>query len=159
MTTTSPRKILVTTDLSSDAACAYPLARSLAEAYNASLVLATFIDTSIQFGAPTAFETPPLYLPEALAAMKERTESQMKEELSKHFGNLPTEVQVRSAVYESRGPVYYGIEEVLRQNSFDMVVMSSHGRSGIARTFLGSITEQVLRRSPVPVLVVPVKKA
>jgi nucleotide-binding universal stress UspA family protein len=159
MTIPSPRKILVTTDLSTDAAVAYPLARSLAEAYKASLVLATFIDTSIQFGAPTAFETPPLYLPEALAAMKERTESQMKEELAKHFADLPPTVQVQSVVYESRGPVYYGIEDVLRDNGFDMVVMSSHGRSGIARTFLGSITEQVLRRSPIPVVVVPVRKA
>ena len=154
-----PRKILLTTDLSSDAAVAYPIAQSLAEKYGATIVLATFIDTSIQFGAPSAFETPPVYLPEALTEMKARTEIQLKEELTKHFSKHPTSVQVQGAVYESRGPVYYGIQELLEQDGFDMVVMSSHGRSGIARTLLGSITEQVLRRSHVPVLVVPVKKA
>ncbi len=37
----------------------------------------------------------------------------------------------------------------------DLMVMSSHGRSGLSRVLMGSVTEQILRRSPCPVLVVP----
>ena len=36
----------------------------------------------------------------------------------------------------------------------DLVVMTTHGRSGITRVFVGSITDGLLRKSPVPVLVV-----
>ncbi len=37
----------------------------------------------------------------------------------------------------------------------DLLVMASHGRSGVGRWFLGSVAENVVRRSPVPVLLVP----
>ena len=37
----------------------------------------------------------------------------------------------------------------------DLYVMTSHGRSGPARWFLGSVAEDVIRRSAVPVLLVP----
>jgi nucleotide-binding universal stress UspA family protein len=36
----------------------------------------------------------------------------------------------------------------------DLIVMSSHGRSGLSRLLVGSVTEQILRKSPCPVLVV-----
>jgi nucleotide-binding universal stress UspA family protein len=41
--------------------------------------------------------------------------------------------------------------------SIRMVVMATHGRSGVARWRLGSITERVVRHSDVPVLVVPAR--
>jgi nucleotide-binding universal stress UspA family protein len=36
--------------------------------------------------------------------------------------------------------------------------MSSHGRSGLSRVLMGSVTEEILRRSPCPVLVVPLER-
>ena len=39
-------------------------------------------------------------------------------------------------------------------NDIDLVVMGSHGRSGVRRALLGSVTERVLRSTHVPVLVV-----
>lgn len=41
-----------------------------------------------------------------------------------------------------------------RRSSFDLVAMTSHGRSGLKRAYLGSVTEEVLRRSELPLLVV-----
>jgi nucleotide-binding universal stress UspA family protein len=40
------------------------------------------------------------------------------------------------------------------RNDIDLVVMGSHGRSGVRRALLGSVTERVLRSTHVPVLVV-----
>ena len=36
----------------------------------------------------------------------------------------------------------------------DLIIMSTHGRSGVSRWFLGSVAERVVRHSPVPVLLV-----
>jgi len=46
------------------------------------------------------------------------------------------------------------ILEVARQRGADLIVMGSHGRTGLRRLFLGSVAEAVLRMSPIPVLVV-----
>ena len=46
------------------------------------------------------------------------------------------------------------IVEAARYRGADMIVMSSHGRSGVARLVMGSVTETVLRATTVPVLVI-----
>ena len=51
-----------------------------------------------------------------------------------------------------RGPVPNQLIAAARPG--DLFVMASHGRSGIARWFLGSVAEEVIRRSMVPVLLV-----
>ncbi|MEX0788048.1 MAG: universal stress protein [Anaerolineales bacterium] len=39
----------------------------------------------------------------------------------------------------------------------DLIVMTTHGRSGLSRLFNGSVAEGVLRSSPIPILLIPVK--
>jgi len=46
------------------------------------------------------------------------------------------------------------IERVIDDLGVDLVVMGSHGRSGISRALLGSVAEKVLRKTKIPVLVV-----
>jgi len=46
------------------------------------------------------------------------------------------------------------IADYAADNSIDLIVMGSHGRSGVRRALLGSVTERVLRSTHVPVLVV-----
>jgi universal stress protein A len=46
------------------------------------------------------------------------------------------------------------ILRLAREVRCDLIVMSTQGRSGVARVLMGSIAEDVLRRSPCPVLVV-----
>jgi nucleotide-binding universal stress UspA family protein len=49
------------------------------------------------------------------------------------------------------------VEQILRAaraHEVDLIAMTTHGRSGISRLVTGSVTEQVLRRAPVPLLVV-----
>ena len=45
------------------------------------------------------------------------------------------------------------IVEYAAENNIDHIVMGSHGRQGVSRLLLGSVTESVVRRSPVPVTV------
>ena len=47
------------------------------------------------------------------------------------------------------------IVEFAEQNQIDMLVMCTRGQTGLARWLLGSVTDHVVRSSPVPVVVVP----
>lgn len=46
-----------------------------------------------------------------------------------------------------------GIVQAVRQNEADLLVVGSHGRTGVARLVLGSVASKVIAESPVPVLV------
>ena len=71
---------------------------------------------------------------------------------------------LREAGHQLTGlPVKYAVrfgepaEEILeeaRESGVDLVVMATHGRSGVARLMLGSVAEGVLRRSEVPLVLV-----
>ena len=52
------------------------------------------------------------------------------------------------------GPPVEAIVEAARSRHVDLIVMCSHGRSGVARLVLGSVTERVLRATTVPILVI-----
>ncbi len=60
----------------------------------------------------------------------------------------------------ARGEVVWGspaekILQYIKENRIDLVVMSTHGRSGIQRWALGSVADKVIRRSTIPVLIIP----
>jgi nucleotide-binding universal stress UspA family protein len=52
------------------------------------------------------------------------------------------------------GSPYRGIRSYVEDHDIDLVVMGTHGRSGIERYLLGSVTEKTVRTSPVPVMTV-----
>jgi nucleotide-binding universal stress UspA family protein len=56
--------------------------------------------------------------------------------------------------YVPEGPVADAILAYIEDNDVDLVVMGTHGRSGIDRFIVGSVAEQVVRESPVPVMTV-----
>ena len=49
---------------------------------------------------------------------------------------------------------YDGIIEYARANDIDLIVMGTHGRTGLDRYLLGSVTERVVRSTDIPVLTV-----
>lgn len=53
-----------------------------------------------------------------------------------------------------RGLPHEEILEYASENDIDLIVMATHAREGASRAALGSVTERVLRQSPVPVLTV-----
>ena len=56
--------------------------------------------------------------------------------------------------YVGFGPPVDQIIEYATKNAIDLIVMGTHGRSGIEKMWLGSVTEKVLRQADCPVLVV-----
>lgn len=52
-------------------------------------------------------------------------------------------------------------EEILkfaREENIDIIVIGTHGRTGIEYLFLGSVAEKIVRHSPIPVFIIPCKK-
>lgn len=52
------------------------------------------------------------------------------------------------------GAEWEKILELVKARNIDLVVMGTHGRRGLSRVLLGSVTERVVRLSPVPVLTI-----
>jgi len=66
---------------------------------------------------------------------------------------IPTSVASRAIVRD--GTPWQCIVDEARAANHDLIVMGTHGRSGIRRVLMGSTAEHVLRQAPGPVLIVP----
>jgi len=85
--------------------------------------------------------------------LKRRNEAAVREYLNQVAAGLKKEGIVAVTIV-SRGEVSGEILDYAEKNQVDLIVMSTHGRSGVSRWLLGSVTDRVLRHSVVPVLVV-----
>jgi len=56
------------------------------------------------------------------------------------------------------GQPFGAIIDCAEKEGVDLIVMSSHGRTGLSRMLIGSVTDKILRGAPCPVLVVPSEK-
>ena len=74
-----------------------------------------------------------------------------KEELSDH----PEDLDRIGEITIEHGRPAMKILETARRLNVDLIVMASHGKGAIEQTFLGSVTEKVLRSSKRPVYVIP----
>jgi nucleotide-binding universal stress UspA family protein len=83
---------------------------------------------------------------------------QTREELERFVGGaLPATVD-RAATVEyvvTAGKPAAEILRISQESACDLIVMSSHGRTGISKKFFGSTTERILRETSIPVLVTP----
>jgi nucleotide-binding universal stress UspA family protein len=149
------QSIVVTTDLSPEAERAYEMAASLMRKYNCSLTLLACIDTSPQYSEATlgSIDAPLILPPQVSAETYHNLEESLKKSVTAYFESP----DARYHIVQAPAAVGHSIVTYLAENKPDLVVMSSHGRSGIMRAFLGSVTEYVLRHCHMPMLVVPIK--
>ena len=157
MITAPINRILLTTDLSSDARKAYPYAATFAKQFGARLTLLSCIDTSLGYSPSGvgSLEAPSLYVAETVDELRKTVSNDLQKHIQEHFADAAIKHEIREAPYE----VQHSILSFIQENSFDLVIMASHGRSGIARALLGSVTEYILRHCKTPVLVVPTNAA
>ena len=73
--------------------------------------------------------------------------------LAENFADCIDLVEVRQVV--EFGAAHKNIVEKAADDGVDMIVMSTHGRTGVDHFILGSTAEKVVARAPCPVLVVP----
>jgi nucleotide-binding universal stress UspA family protein len=77
------------------------------------------------------------------------------ENFLQRFVNEAEEAGLEASSDHAKGDsASHGIVEYAEEHDVDHIVMGSHGRSGVSRVLLGSVAENVTRRSPVPVTVV-----
>ena len=127
-------RILVPTDGSRSAEAAARHGLLLAEAFGASLHVISVIDDRDSGGLAEAQAR------DAVSTLAERFEQDFDR-------------SCRSAI--EHGRPYEAILSYVSENDIDLIVMGTHGRSGLSRVLLGSVTERVIRLSSVPVVAVP----
>ncbi len=139
------RRILVATDFSTGAAAAAELAAEWARGLQAAVDVVTVIDTMPLVEAYGDAS----YRKERVTEMREHAQHGIEGFAEEHFdGMRSVKVHVRDG-YTSRQ-----IMEAARDLDSDLIVMGTHGRTGLAHLVIGSVAEKVVRKSPVPVLTV-----
>jgi nucleotide-binding universal stress UspA family protein len=76
-----------------------------------------------------------------------------------YVAELAEEQGVDVVEHHAGGQPHDMIADYAEDNDIDLVVMGSHGRAGVRRALLGSVTERTLRSTHVPVLVVDYRSA
>lgn len=138
------RKILVPTDFSEHSRAAFDLACALARDYAAELLVLH------------VYRPPQVYAPDGIAVIVPEQPLDLQAQLALV---RPADPQVKVDHLLVEGDP---VEEILRvagDRGCDLIVMGTHGTTGLARLLMGSVAESVVRRAPCPVLTVrnPVK--
>jgi len=156
------KKILVPLDGSELAECALPHAEELAKGCSTGQVILITVTEQVQgqTGAPEA---------EELYRTTDRTEfrragSEMtvvfgkkQRQAERYLGRIAEKLESKGVKVHTEvllWPPAEAIASYAKQNGADIIVMSSHGRSGVSRWAYGSVADKVLRSSCVPVLII-----
>jgi nucleotide-binding universal stress UspA family protein len=86
----------------------------------------------------------------------EKHKQRLDEFVAKNVADVGANLRIRKVV--DAGQPYGAIVDCAEKERIDLIVMSSHGRSGLSRMLIGSVTDKVLRGTPCPILVVPLEK-
>ena len=147
-TGTGFRKILVPLDLSESSDLILGPVKSLARATQAHLTLAHVVEPAFDLAIPS----PPLVAPMETGLMARECERAQR-----HLHRLAAELRGEGFSLATRVVQGAGIAgrllDTLRDGSFDLVAMTTHGRGGLQRTVLGSVATRLIMEATQPVLV------
>jgi universal stress protein A len=149
------KKILAPTDLSAFSAKGLVYAANLAKALAAQVIVCHVVRTE-EFVAHarllekslTAFK-----VEAQLSDLRDSHRELLHEFVTRHLPPSMKDVVIKEIV--EMGEPHDLIVDWANDNSIDIIVISTHGRSGLSRMILGSVTEKVLRKARCPVLAIP----
>ena len=138
------KKVLVATDFSELSAAAMEYAKMFAAKFEAKVYLVHVVDTA------------PLIRPDGgpdfLTVSHEIDEDatkELKRFAAKYLGSLR-----KLELIICEGDPRKEIVKLVEKEKIDLIVMATHGRTGLAQVILGSVAERVVQDSPVPVVMV-----
>jgi nucleotide-binding universal stress UspA family protein len=140
------KRILVPTDFSPGAGAALDWANRMAQCFNAELLLVHALDLSL--GAAAGLPSDLAMMP-AVQQLADRIREEAETEMARLAERYP---QARRIIRE--GIPRQVILQVAKEEGASIIVMGTHGRTGLAHVFFGSVAEHVVRHSRVPVLTV-----
>jgi nucleotide-binding universal stress UspA family protein len=134
-------RILLSTDGSVYSRRATARAMDFAESYGTELLVVSIVEISAEVYsiAPEVVERKVTEAEEYLAGIKKQAEARS--------------IKYRDFVRDSEAP-YDIITEIAQEEQAGLIVMGSHGRTGLTRILMGSTVERVIAEAPCPVLVV-----
>jgi len=136
------RTILHPTDFSAAAAAAFQMACSLSRAFEARLILLHVLPAPVVVLGGTQALPP---LPDEVGRQEAEDKLQAVQPAA---GALVVERRIR------QGGAAGEILRLAQETPCDLIVMGTHGRTGVGRFLVGSVAEAVLRKAPCPVLTV-----
>jgi nucleotide-binding universal stress UspA family protein len=141
-------RILVPTDFSPSSDAALDYAKLLAEPFGASVHLLHILEQPNVAG-PWGSEVYVQELPRIRQAAEQEAQARLGESLT-----LSERDRLRVSTEIADGQVAETIVKTARQHQYDLIIIGTHGRSGVAHLLLGSVAEKVARTASCPVLIV-----
>ena len=142
------RRILVPTDFSAPSDAALDYARQLAEKVGASVHLLHVVEESFATG-PIASEMYMAGTGRTIAAVMKDAQARLS-----HRVTAADRARLRMTSEVVGGSSASTIVDYAAENGFDLIVMGTHGRRGMAHLMMGSVAERVVRAAPCPVMTV-----
>ena len=137
-------------DFSSHSRAALAMAVDLAQRFASQLHLVHVIQPATLYYVPYGGPPTTAAGPAAILELREIAEKALREvaaSVERECGRVETHVVESASIPDA-------IHEVAAKVAADLIVMGTHGRTGLAHVFLGSVAERMLRRAPCPVLTV-----
>lgn len=142
-------KILAPTDLSELSAIGIRHALELARSRGAELIVYYVIEV----GEEWVNRREEMGLAREMLAREKRL---LERFLREKFADQINLVEIRQVV--ELGGAHGNIVEKAEREGVDLIVMSTHGRTGFEHLLIGSVSEKVIARAPCPVLIIPARK-
>lgn len=145
------KKILCAVDLSDHSKIVAEYATTLAKALDAEV---TVLYTAPSLSQYVGFHVPPSSIENFVGEIVTGAEQSMAEFLSETFTD--SSVKVEGKILSG-----YAAQEIIgyaTNNQMDMIVMGTHGRTGIDRMLFGSVAEKVVKTASMPVMTVRPKE-
>ena len=143
------RKIMMTTDLSDESFGALEHAKTMARQFDAELIVLCVVVDPVHFTMGELYTAGGMFTD--LGQVREDAQARALSEIEKRLAgeDLPHRVHVVTGNYPPKC-----ILDEARTLGAELIVMATHGRTGLGHVLLGSTAERVVQKSEIPVLTV-----